>query len=210
MLVLTGLPNLFPNLVEARTFAERMFSVTTLDRLAYSDRIDAIKKPIENTGCEVKFTEDTVHTIAKMTDGYPYFIQYVCREVFDVWMLSAEQGEAELPVIPARSILRKLDSDFFAGRWAKATDRQRDLLTVVANLETSSNEFTVQEIVEKSREMSGKSFAGSHVNQILLSLTSKGLIYKNRWGKYSLAVPLLDQFILRQTEQFQVVDQVPG
>lgn len=210
MLVLTGLPNLFPNLVEARTFAERMFNVTILDRLDYQDRIDAIKKPIENTGSAVKFTEETVHTIAKLTAGYPYFIQYICREVFDAWMLSAEAGEDELPSIPAMSILRKLDDDFFAGRWAKATDRQRDLLMVVAQLETSSAEFTVQEIVEKSKEVSGKSFAGSHVNQMLLSLTSRGLIYKNRWGKYSLAVPLLDQFILRQAEQNQTVDQIPG
>src|SRR5579871_2468470 len=33
MLVLTGLPTLFPKLVEARTFAERMFRVMFLDRL---------------------------------------------------------------------------------------------------------------------------------------------------------------------------------
>ena len=34
MLVLVGLPTLFPKLVEARTFAERMFRVVFLDRLA--------------------------------------------------------------------------------------------------------------------------------------------------------------------------------
>jgi hypothetical protein len=36
MLVLTGLPTLFPKLVEARTFAERMFRVITLDKLEAS------------------------------------------------------------------------------------------------------------------------------------------------------------------------------
>ncbi|MFL5899535.1 MAG: hypothetical protein ACJ76D_13955 [Solirubrobacterales bacterium] len=33
MLALTGLPTLFPKLVEARTFSERMFRVILLDKL---------------------------------------------------------------------------------------------------------------------------------------------------------------------------------
>jgi hypothetical protein len=34
---------------------------------------------------------------------------------------------------------------------------------------------------------------------MLSSLSEAGLVYKNRHGKYSLAVPLLGQFIIRQT-----------
>ncbi len=37
--------------------------------------------------------------------------------------------------IPIDEILRKLDTDFFAGRWAKVTDRQRRLLEVIAQLD---------------------------------------------------------------------------
>jgi hypothetical protein len=33
---------------------------------------------------------------------------------------------------------------------------------------------------------------------MLSTLSEAGLVYRNRWGKYSLAVPLLDQFIKRQ------------
>lgn len=33
---------------------------------------------------------------------------------------------------------------------------------------------------------------------MLVTLANHGLIYKNRWGKYLFAVPLLDRFILRQ------------
>ena len=100
--------------------------------------------------------------------------------------------------MPVDDIIRKLDTDFFAGRWAQPTDRQRDLLTVIANLDTAAEEFTVQEIVEMSRNVLERSFSSSHTNQMLASLTNAGLIYKNRWGRYSLAVPLLDRFILRQ------------
>ena len=38
----------------------------------------------------------------------------------------------------------------FAGRWARATDRQRTLLSVVAGLERCDEEFSVQEVIERS------------------------------------------------------------
>ena len=100
--------------------------------------------------------------------------------------------------MPAREIEQKLDTDFFAGRWARTTDRQRDLMFVIAHLENCDDEFTVQEIVEKSREVPGKPFGSSHTNQILAALSSQGLVFKNRHGRYSFAVPLLGRYIRRQ------------
>lgn len=197
MLVLTGLPTLFPKLVEARTFAERMFHIVFLDKLNREDTGDAILKPIEDSACPVHFVKDSVDAIYEFSLGYPYFIQYVCREVFDIWTQDVAAGN-ELRIIPMLEITHKLDSDFFAGRWARATDRQRDLLNVIALLENCASEFTVQEIVEKSKEAPSKPFSSSHANQMLVSLCNAGLVYKNRWGKYSLAVPLLDGFIRRQ------------
>jgi Fe2+ or Zn2+ uptake regulation protein len=94
-------------------------------------------------------------------------------------------------------IIRKLDKNFFAGRWAKATDRQRDLLSVIAMLDNCDEEFTVQDIVIQAKTIANP-FSSSLVNQMLSTLTDAGLIYKNRHGKYSFAVPLLGQFILRQ------------
>ena len=93
----------------------------------------------------------------------------------------------------------KLDTNFFSGRWAKATDRQRDLLHVISLLDGCESEFTVQEVVLESRNSLAKPFTASHVNQMLSSLSELGLVYKNRFGKYSLAVPLMSGFIRRQT-----------
>jgi hypothetical protein len=198
MLVLTGLPTLFPKLVEARTFAERMFHVMFLDPLNEDETKDAITIPIQRNSCPFSFHADSIKVIWTVTRGYPYFIQYVCREVFDVWIQASESGQSG-PKVPVGPIMRKLDSDFFAGRWARATDRQRELLSVVSQLENSDAEFTVQEIVESPPNQSlGKPFSNSHVSQMLVSLADSGLIYKNRHGKYSFAVPLLGEFIKRQ------------
>lgn len=199
MLALTGLPTLFPKLVEARTFAERMFRVITLDKLDEEASRDAIRKPIEDADCPVAFDEQSVETICDESGGYPYFIQFICREVYDAFIQSLQTHGATTPV-PLDAITRKLDTDFFAGRWARATDRQRDLLWSIASLDSSGGEFTVQEIVDASKRLLPKPFGNSHVNQMLVTLSGMGLIYKNRWGRYSFAVPLFNRFILRQRE----------
>jgi hypothetical protein len=198
MLALTGLPTLFPKLVEARTFAERMFTIVFLDPLNETESKDAILKPIEKDECPLKLSSESVNHIWEVTRGYPYFIQYVCREVYDIWVQAIDAGQPPKRV-PTELIMRKLDTDFFAGRWAKATDRQRELLGVIAELPNCDSEFTVQEIVASDANIFlEKAFSSSHVNQMLASLSDAGLVYKNRYGKYSFAVPLLSDFIKRQ------------
>jgi AAA ATPase domain len=200
LLALTGLPTLFPKLVEARTYSERMFRVVTLTKLSDDDSRLAILTPVARDPlCPVQFDEASVSTIVEESGGYPYLIQFMCREVFDVFIQQDASGEPMS--VPLQSITRKLDTDFFAGRWAKATDRQRDLLLVIAKLERPADaEFTVSEIAEMSQAVLEKPFSASHVNQMLVALGDAGLVYKNRHGKYSFAVPLMDRFILRTME----------
>lgn len=196
MLLMTGLPTLFPKLVEARTFSERMFRVVFLDRLSPEESREAIIKPIDFAECPVRMTDESVDLIVQESGGYPYFIQFICKEVYDVFLSRPDEDI----VVPVREITRKLDTDFFSGRWAKATDRERDLLTVIASLESCDKEFTVQEVVQKSKEQLEKGFSSSRVSQMLSKLGDAGLVYKNRHGRYAFAVPLLGQFILRQTD----------
>jgi hypothetical protein len=200
MLALAGLPTLFPKLVEARTSAERMFHVLTLGRLTKEASRDAILKPIGQANCP-PLSDSLVAKIVTASGGYPYFIQFICREVYDLALTKADRKE---PVkVSLAGITRKLDADFFSGRWARATDRQRDLLRVAASLGEDDAEFTVQEVVGKAAEMAAagwieSGFSASHVNQMLAKLAATGFVYKNRHGRYLFAVPLLGQYIRRQ------------
>lgn len=198
MLVLAGLPTLFPKLVDARTYAERMFRVMTLTKLSNDESREAIIKPVEVAECPINLTPTSVELIVHESAGYPYFIQFICREVYDVF-IRQHAGE-ESKVVPIEAIQRKLDADFFAGRWAKITDRQRELLWAVAHLEHADEEFTISELTSKTKTLLPKSFSPSHANQMLASLAERGMIYKNRLGRYSFAVPLLGRFILRTYE----------
>src|SRR6202022_3932247 len=103
--------------VEARTFTERMFHVVTLKALSQDDTKKAVIKPIIKSGCPFGLSDESFVTIWGVTRGYPYFIQFICREAFDVWVQDTIAGQ-DLSHIPIQSILLKLDSDFFTGRWA--------------------------------------------------------------------------------------------
>lgn len=197
--MLTGLPTLFPKLVESRTYSERIFRVMFLKSLNEEESKEAILQPIRNNKCPLKLSENSVATIVEMSGGYPYFIQFICKEVYDSFIQKIDNGEDA--TIPVNEIEQKLDTDFFAGRWAKATDRQRELLLVVAHLDCS-DEFKVLEVVEKSKELLDNPFGSSNVNQMLNTLISQGLIFRNRHGKYSFAVPLLDRYIKREYENW--------
>ncbi len=171
-----------------------MFHTLLLDRLDEADCRAAIIKPIEDAKCPVKFNDPGIKAIIAASGGYPYFIQFICRELYDAYLQTDGKG------IPVSEAVRKLDSDFFMGRWSRATDRQKQLLWVVANLETSDAEFSIQEVSERSKDLLDKPFSASHITQMFTTLGEAQLLYRNRHGRYSFAVPLLGQFILRQAE----------
>lgn len=173
-----------------------MFDVIQLDKLSPDSSREAILKPIEITGSSLTFSDDSVDNIVAMSGGYPYFIQYICKENFDAWITQQENGE--IPSVARDEILAKLDQDFFAARWDRATDRQQEFMKVIATLETGDTAFTTQEVLAASNDILKKPFSPSHATQILSALLEKGLVYRNKHGKYSFAVPLMSAFILRQ------------
>lgn len=197
LLVLTGLPTLFPNLVETRTYAERMFHILHLEKLDEDECEQAIVQPTELTNCPVKFAPFAIKEITKHSGGYPYFIQFLCKETFDSYILQLQLGQNP-PRISLTDIIRKLDTDFYAGRWAKLTDKQRELMNIIAKLPNPDLEFTASDILENMKDGRQTQLSSSRISQILNKLVEIGLIYKFRHGKYSFAVPMLAGFILRQ------------
>ncbi|MDX8390052.1 MAG: ATP-binding protein [Mariprofundaceae bacterium] len=199
MLTLTGLPTLFPKLVEVRTYAERMFHVIELKGLSNKESKEAILVPITDSKCPITLDNESVDKIVKMSGGYPYFIQFICKEVYDLFLVNIRSGQEAS--VPTSAIEHKLDTDFFAGRWARSTDRQKELMELIAKLDNANKEFMVQDIVDKSKGslVSGvKPFRCSNTSQMLDKLGKQGLIYKSQYGKYAFAVPLFAEFINRK------------
>jgi hypothetical protein len=196
ILVLTGLPTIFPKLVSARTYSERMFHTIFLDRLSDEDAREAIKVPIGRDDCPFRYDDETVEAIVRVSGGYPYFIQFICRETFDV-LLSKHIAKQDTKVA-MNFILKKLDDDFFSARWDTVSDAQRNFLKVVAEVPSCEGEFSVSDVIRASEGVLDKPYASSSVTQYLSRLSQKGLVYRGSNGKYRFAVPLLSRFIRRQ------------
>jgi hypothetical protein len=198
MLLLTGLPTLFPRLVESRTYAERMFKIQEIGRLDKKACKEAIEVPLHNNS--IQFVSKSIATIIEVSGCYPYFVQFLCREAYDIFSGRKQKGPP--PNIPVETLILKLDADFFAGRWGRVPDRQRELLYCIACLDNAGEEFTVNQIVDISRAIKGahdiKPFKPADVGTMMPKLINAGLIFKNRHGKYVIAVPLFDGFIRRQ------------
>ncbi len=200
LLVLTGLPTLYPTLVEARTYSERMFHIINLDKLTPEESREAIETPIKKENCPATFTQDAINEIVRLSGGYPYFIQFFCKETFDAYIQQISVG-IENPMISITDIIAKLDTDFYSGRMSRITDKQRELLRIAAKLPTANEEFTGQDILNKAKELNDNKFSASYINQYLVKLIYVGLIFKNKFGKYCFAVPLLADYINRQEEE---------
>ncbi len=173
-----------------------MFHVLQLDRLSPPDAREAVVEPLRITNSTLKFSDSTINKVVSMSGGYPYFIQFIGKEVFDTWIGKIKVGVA--PSVPMAEILEKLDQDFFSPRWVRASDRQQQFMKVIATLPNSEEEFSVPDIVKASREILKSGFSPSHAVQILQALAERGLIYRNRRGAYCFAVPLLARSIERQ------------
>jgi hypothetical protein len=193
LLVLTGLPLLLTRLVEARTFSERMFRVLALGRLTEKESREAILVPLRAAACPVRFDEPVVEQIVRESGGFPYFVQYICKDTYDAFL--QQMASSIEPVVPIEAITSKLDNDFFASRWSQATEREKELLTIVA--QNGLEVFTLKQLAALSESSDFKPFGTSQASHLLKNLIENGLVYKTRRGEYALAVPLLASYIIR-------------
>lgn len=196
LLVMSGLPVLRTQLNDARAYTERMFQTLMLDRLSEDETRDAILKPLAISKSTLTFTDQTVERIIDESRGYPFLIQHICRDVFDAWIGWMTVGA--VPGVPMAEISTRLDLDFFAPLWTRATDRQKRFMQAIATLEDADTAFSVRDIISASRNLLTRPFNPSHASQMLGHLAQKGLIYRNRPGAYCFAVPMLADFIRRQ------------
>ena len=184
-LVLSGLPPLFPNLVKAKTYAERMFSVKSIGNLSKESSGEAIRLPLEKSN--IIFTDELIDTIVEETQGYPYFLQfypYYLIQNIPKEKVGLKEFNEMCPLL-----LKELDESFFSGRFNRASESEQRILFEMAKL---GPEIKFSELREKAK------IDKNYLNQILISLIEKGLIFRARRGKYKFTLPLLEKFLIRK------------
>lgn len=195
LLVLCGLPQVFDALIETRTYTERMFQVMTLDRLSKDETRAALTTPIQKFSARLHTPPELIEKVVNLSGGYPYLIQFFGRELVEQLLESG--GTLSADKFPSAGAVERLDAGLFSARWNRTTDKQRELLGLIASRPLqSSNDFSAREL-EQLRGNDADATA-LNFNQMLLGLCERGLLYRTRHGRYAFTVPMSEAMILRR------------
>ena len=185
--VLAGLPNLHLNVKDARTYSERMFNVLKVENLSEKDAKDAITKPPNKS--KYSFAGALVEKVVYETGQYPFFIQFYCKEII------ARVGKNKITSRDyekiKNQITKQLEHNFFDPRMEYLAPKEKDVLFVMSKI--SSKGTTLKEISEKSKIPRNSLF------NLLKRLETKGMIHKHLRRKYSFSVPLLQEYLVRNS-----------
>ena len=188
MLVGAGLPKIYTMLSEAKSYSERLFIYKEIGSLKKEHCIDAIRKPAEKLG--VLYDDDAVEKIVETTKGYPFFVQQLCKIVYQ-----NAQGKKIYEVDVAHSIsefFQDLDDGFFKVRYERCTESDKKF--IFAMVACGKLPCTISNIAAvMKRQVKAISTARAQ-------LISKGIIYAVKYKELDFTVPEFQGFIRRLPE----------
>lgn len=184
-MVAAGLPQLLQRMGVAKSYAERLFKFTSIDRLDDAAAKAALCVPAEKEN--VAFTGEAVREILAQTKGYPYFLQEWGKHSWDIANASPISGENALQA--TQLALAELDNSFFRVRYDRLTPVEKNYMKAMSDL--GAGPHRSGDIAEKM----GRSVAS--VAPVRSSLIAKGMVYSPAHGDTAFTVPLFDAFMRR-------------
>ena len=190
-----GLPHLPAVLSASKSYSERLFRYSRIDRLDRSAADAALQVPA--TDEDAAWSEDALDTMYAATGGYPYFIQAYGKVAWDAAPespITAHDVEVAGPEAE-----QELGVGFFGSRFERATPGEREYLRAMA--EVAAEKLEAGEELDES-----ESVPTSEVARILgrkpqsLSpardgLLKKGLIYSAERGRIAFTVPHFGKYL---------------
>jgi type II secretory pathway predicted ATPase ExeA len=193
-LVLCGLPTLTINLLEARTYAERMFRGDEVSSLPADQARSAFTVPLAGTGRTAD--ERLVERVLATVEGYPYFIQLWGAELWDAATYAeSDVLTTELLDVIHDDIVRRLDLDFYAPRMNSLTPAEQDLLGDASRCDYPP--LLAGQLAERSPKKVG------NVNVLLGRLVKSNVLYRQGKGRYFYTAPGFDEYLKRRAARDQ-------
>lgn len=180
-----GLPQLYSQTGDAKSYAERLFRFHEIDRLPRPDSDEVVRSPVQHEGASV--SDDALEEIYRQTQGYPYFLQ---EWGYRAWNLAPDALiNIDVARAATRLALQELDHQFFRVRSDRVTPVERDYMRALAELGAGRH---------RSAEVARR--LGKTTNQlgpVRDNLIRKGMIYSPAHGDIAFTVPLFDEFMRR-------------
>ena len=183
-----GLPKIYSMLSEEKSYSERLFVYKEIGSLEETQAREAIEKPAEKM--HVRYTDDAVTKIIRLTKGYPFFIQQLCQIVYQNTSTDVIDGKCVEKNV--EEFLKTLDNGFFKVRYERCSEADKKFIfAMTACGELPCTISSVAKIMNKT------------VNSISTSraqLISKGIIYSVRYKELDFTVPEFDAYVRRLEE----------
>ena len=123
MIVGAGLPKIYSMLSEEKSYSERLFVYKEIGSLEETQAREAIEKPAEKM--HVRYTDDAVTKIIRLTKGYPFFIQQLCQIVYQNTSTDVIDGKCVEKNV--EEFLKTLDNGFLKSGMSGALRLIRNL-----------------------------------------------------------------------------------
>ncbi len=208
VLVGAGLPHLPAVLSASKSYSERLFRYSRIDRLERAAADVALASPAGDEGAS--WSPEALDAMYAVTAGYPYFVQAYGKAVWDV-AVGPDIGSADVAVA-APEAEAELAVGFFGSRYERATPAEREYLRAMAEAAYSevpgdggSTAYPSALAVELD------SVATADVATVLGkrpqslspardSLMKKGLVYSSERGRIAFTVPHFGRYLRAHPE----------
>jgi len=179
MFVITGQTFLYPEMHELAEPFTRLFEKFEIDNFDLNGTREVIEKPLRVEGIEIKISDDVIERIHNITEGHPFFIVFIMRDL----LRKIKQGRIDMEKFNESypSIIDHLTKTKFQDDFNKATDAERETLLKIAEL--GEDVFTPSDITGRSQ------------SKLFERLMEKELLVKISRGKYRLYHTMFLEFL---------------
>ncbi|PIP67636.1 MAG: hypothetical protein CO035_04785 [Candidatus Omnitrophica bacterium CG_4_9_14_0_2_um_filter_42_8] len=170
-----------------RFFRKRL----SVENLKEPEVMGTIDKTLKGTG--VVFDEAIRKNIFEYTLGHPYEVQLLASHLYDSQIEGNVKPRAWDSVLS--STLKELGRDYFEYLLSKASDREKDLLKILAEEKkpVTIKDFTTMMIVGKR----AKKFPIANIKNFLYRLEEKGLVKRSDGAGFYIQDLMFAEFIAR-------------
>ncbi|MFX4271663.1 ATP-binding protein [Propionibacteriaceae bacterium Y1685] len=182
-----GLPHLPAVLSASKSYSERLFRYTRIDRLAREAADRALVSPASEEG--VSYESGALDRLYEITGGYPYFLQAYGKVAWDSAPRSPITAEDVDVAIPEAE--RELAVGFFGSRYERATPAEREYLRAMAEAAEGADAGSVA-TADVATHLDRRPQSLSPARDALLK---KGLIYSGERGRIAFTVPHFGRYL---------------
>ena len=192
LFILSSTPNGWSGFLDKHDPVGRFFRKRlSVGNLKEEEVINTVDKTLEDTG--VGFDEAIKKRIFEYTDGHPYEVQLLSNHLYDGQI----QGKVTEDVWDnaLNNTLKELGRDYFNTLLARASDREGDLLKILAEERRplSIKDFRTMMIVGKR----ARKFPIANIKNFLYRLQEKGIIRRTKDNSFDIPDRMFREYVLK-------------